>query len=166
MKTPEDYSKLELIASSKQSSKYRYLRELNNDEAWYLGTAWKYNARPSQLPPEGDWNSWLFLGGRGAGKTRAGAEWVAGHVRRARAKRIGLIAATHFEARAVMVEGESGLLGISEGAEYEPSLRRVRWSSGAEAHVLSAEEPDSIRGFQFDLAWADEFCKWADPQSA
>jgi hypothetical protein len=30
-----------------------------------------------QLPPdEPDWRSWLILGGRGAGKTRAGAEWV------------------------------------------------------------------------------------------
>ena len=116
------------------------------------------------MPPRGDWDIWLYLGGRGAGKTRAGAEWVAEHVREAKAKRIGLIAATHSEARAVMVEGESGLLSVSEGAEYQPSLRRVRWS-GAEAHVLSADEPDSIRGFQFDLAWADEFCKWADPQS-
>lgn len=39
--------------------------------------------RDDQLPPEaaqggGDWSIWLALGGRGAGKTRAGAEWVKG----------------------------------------------------------------------------------------
>ena len=38
-------------------------------------------AHEHQLPPEransgADWTTWLMLGGRGAGKTRAGAEWV------------------------------------------------------------------------------------------
>ena len=38
-------------------------------------------AHAHQLPPEransgADWTTWLMLGGRGAGKTRAGAEWV------------------------------------------------------------------------------------------
>ena len=138
---------------------------MTDDEAGYLLDDFRWWAHEGQNPPKKDgWNIWLYLGGRGAGKTRAGAEWVAEQVRNAKAARIGLIAATHSEARAVMVEGESGLLSVSEGAEYEPSNRLVRWS-GAQAHVLSAEEPDSIRGFQFDLAWADEFCKWADPQA-
>jgi phage terminase large subunit-like protein len=34
--------------------------------------------RGAQTPPEGDWRTWLFLGGRGAGKTLAGAAWLAG----------------------------------------------------------------------------------------
>ncbi|MEM1198976.1 MAG: DNA-packaging protein, partial [Pseudomonadota bacterium] len=37
---------------------------------------WGSYARKDQMAPEGDWRVWLFLGGRGAGKTRAGAEWV------------------------------------------------------------------------------------------
>ncbi len=124
-------------------------------------------ARESQKPPSGDWNIWLFLGGRGAGKTRAGAEWVAEQIRARRARRVALIAATHADARNVMIEGPAGLLSVSEGAEYEPSLRRVRWPGlGAEASVMSADEPDSIRGYQFEIAWGDEFCKWPEPQAA
>ena len=72
---------------------------------------WRFwPARAEQLPPKGDWRIWLFLGGRGSGKTRAGAEWVADGVRCGRFRRIGLIGATAHDARSVMVEGESGLL--------------------------------------------------------
>lgn len=117
------------------------------------------------MPPPGDWRIWLFLGGRGSGKTRAGAEWIADGVKRGTMKRIGLIGATWHDARAVMVEGESGLLAVTE-ADFEPSLRRLKWANGAVAMVVSAEEPDAVRGFQFDAVWADEFCKWAYPQAA
>lgn len=144
------------------------LDALTDDEIDYVLGDFVFHASDGQKqPPDGDWSTWLYLGGRGAGKTRAGAEWVAEHVREGRARRVGLIAATHSEARAIMIEGESGLTRLSEGADYQPSLRRVRWiGSGAEAHVLSADEPDAIRGFQFDLAWLDEFCKWANQQAA
>lgn len=96
------------------------------------------------------------MGGRGSGKTRACAEWIADGIRRRRMNRVALIAATHHEARTIMIEGESGLLSVGDGATYEPSLRRVTWPSGAIAHVLSADEPDSIRGHQFDGAWCDD----------
>jgi hypothetical protein len=33
-------------------------------------------ARFTQRPPEGDWRVWGYIAGRGAGKTRAGAEWI------------------------------------------------------------------------------------------
>ena len=106
------------------------------------------------------------MGGRGSGKTRAGSEWIADGIRNKTMQRVALIAATHHEARSIMIEGQSGLLAVSEGAVYEPSLRRVTWPSGAIAHVLSADEPDSIRGHQFDGAWCDEFAKWSEPQDA
>ncbi len=123
-------------------------------------------ARREQLPPKGKWRIWLFMGGRGSGKTRAGAEWIAQGIREGRLMRPALIAATHDEARAVMIEGPSGLLAASKAAMYEPSNRRIIWPCGAVARVLSADDPDSIRGFQFDAAWCDEFCKWQDPQAA
>jgi phage terminase large subunit-like protein len=113
-----------------------------------------------------DWRIWLFLGGRGAGKTRAGAEWLATLVAEGRAARIGLIGATMRDVRAVMVEGESGLLNVVEGLVFEPSNNRVLWPGGAVATLLSAEEPDSLRGHQFDHVWGDEFAKWRDPQGA
>ncbi len=81
-------------------------------------------------------------------------------------QRIGLIGATYNDARAVMIEGGSGLKAVSAGADFEPSLRRIKWPNGAIATVLSADEPDGIRGHQFDAIWADEFAKWSDPQEA
>jgi phage terminase large subunit-like protein len=65
-----------------------------------------------------------------------------------------------------MIEGQSGLLRAAPAARYEPSNNRVLWPSGAMATVLSAEEPDSIRGHQFDAAWGDEFAKWSNAQNA
>jgi phage terminase large subunit-like protein len=141
------------------------LQSLKND-AGLLLKRWRFWARVAQNPPPGDWRIWLFLGGRGAGKTRAGAEWIATGVCHGTMRRIGLVGATFADARSVMIEGESGLLSVCPSAEFEPSNRRVLWPTGAVATVLSAEEPDGIRGHQFDAVWADEFCKWAEPQAA
>jgi len=149
-----------------QNERDEFFASLTEDEAAFLIEDWGYWARDDQLPPEGDWRIWLFLGGRGSGKTRAGAEWIAEGVRDGTMRRIALIGATYAETRSVMIEGESGLLAVSWGANYESSNRRIVWPGGAKAFVLSADEPDSIRGHQFDAAWADEFCKWPDPQGA
>src|ERR1700749_3880554 len=118
------------------------------------------------MPPRGNWRVWLFLGGRGAGKTRAGAEWIINGIRLGKMHRVALVGATHNDVRAVMIEGESGLLRLDDSAIYQSSNQRVLWPSGAVAIVLSAEEPDSFRGHQFDAAWGDEFAKWRDPQAA
>ena len=131
------------------------LRSLNDDEAALLLQDWRFWARDAQLAPDGAWRIWLFLGGRGAGKTRAGAEWIADGVRHGTMRRIGLVGTTFAEARSVMIEGESGLLLVSSSAEFEPSNRRVLWPTGAVADVISAEEPDYVRGHQFDAVWAD-----------
>ncbi|NWG54853.1 MAG: DNA-packaging protein [Hydrogenophilaceae bacterium] len=126
---------------------------------------WETWAHESQLPPRGPWRTWVFLGGRGAGKTRAGAEWIKALIRDGRARRIALIAPTLLDARAVMLEGPSGLLsGWGERPQFAPSLRRLEWRNGAVAHFFSAEDPPSLRGPQFDAAWGDEFCFWAHPQ--
>jgi phage terminase large subunit-like protein len=141
------------------------LASLSDEDAALLDH-WDFWARDSQLPPDGDWRIWLFLGGRGAGKTRAGAEWIASQVREGAARRIGLIGATDRDVRQVMVEGESGLLAVVEGLDFQPSNNLLRWACGAEARLLSAAEPDSFRGYQFDCLWGDEFAKWRDPQAA
>ena len=123
-----------------------------------------------QIPPDGtEWRSWLILGGRGAGKTRAGAEWVKAIALGIweplvnRAERIAIVAPTFAEARLVMIEGRSGLLAIHDDDErprFEPSKRQLTWPNGCVAHVFSAEEPDGLRGPQFDAAWCDELAKW------
>ena len=147
------------------SQRRALLESLDEEDAAALND-WRFWAHAAQLPPDGAWRIWLFLGGRGAGKTRAGAEWIAEEVAHGRMQRVGLIGATMRDARAVMVEGESGLLACVDGAVFEPSNNRVLWPGGAVATLLSAEEPDSFRGHQFDGIWGDEFCKWREPQAA
>ncbi|MCQ0989612.1 DNA-packaging protein [Jiella marina] len=129
---------------------------------------WTALARPAQLPPAGDWRQWLIIGGRGSGKTRAGAEWVkamvAGEAPFATRPhgRVGLIAETLADAREVMIDGESGLLAVSRSLKpvFEASRRRLVFSNGAIAQIFSSEDPDALRGYQFDLAWGDELAKW------
>ena len=128
-----------------------------------LWWSWHYWARAEQMAPPGDWRTWLILAGRGFGKTRAGAEWVRAQAEADGRLRIALVAATMAEARAVMVEGESGLLAIAPPGNrpnFEPSLRRLTWRSGAQAFLYSASEPESLRGAQHHIAWADEIAKW------
>ena len=120
-------------------------------------------ARDDQLPPPGDWTTWLLLAGRGFGKTRTAAEWVRMQVEDKTASRIALVGPTAADVRDTMIEGESGLLAIfppHQRPVYEPSKRRVTFHTGAIAMTYSAEEPDRLRGPQHDAAWADELCAW------
>ena len=125
-------------------------------------------ARPEQVEPAGEWDTWLILAGRGWGKTRTGAEWVRDIVRSGRAGRIALVARTAADVRDVLIEGESGILAISPKGErpvWEPSRRRLTWANGAQATTYSAEEPDQLRGPQHDSAWADELAAWRYPDA-
>jgi phage terminase large subunit-like protein len=142
------------------------LESLSPDDIDLLMHDWAFWARPEQCAPEGDWRIWLFLGGRGAGKTRAGAEWILDCVRKGIMRRVALVGATYADVRDVMIAGESGLVnaGRNDGLRYEPSRRQLHWPDGAVAQAFTAEEPDGLRGHQFDGAWLDEFAKWGAPQ--
>ncbi|MBD3773769.1 MAG: DNA-packaging protein [Rhodobacteraceae bacterium] len=121
------------------------------------------HAHPGQLAPDGAWQVWLVMGGRGFGKTRAGAEWVRTIAEGDPFARIALVGASLGEARSVMVEGESGLIACSPPDRrpvFEPSLHRLRWPNGAQAFLYSAAEPEALRGPQHSHAWCDEIGKW------
>lgn len=123
---------------------------------------WRSIARAEQVAPDGDWTTWLYMAGRGAGKTRAGAEWVHEQIDGG-CRRIALVGATAADVRDVMVEGESGILATARPGMrpvYEPSRRRLTWPNGAIATTYSAEEPERLRGPQHDAAWADELGAW------
>ena len=133
---------------------------------------WKAWARPEQQPPSGDdWAIWLYMAGRGAGKTRSAAEWI-----REKAKdttkgklRFALVARTAADVRDVIVEGESGIINVSPPSErplYEPSKRRLTWPNGNTATCFTADEPDGLRGPQFHYAWADEIAAWRQTPDA
>jgi len=133
---------------------------------------WGFWARLDQLPPKGDWLIWLLLGGRGAGKTRAGAEWVRAAVSGGEwdgmpgISRVALVGETLADVRDVMVEGVSGILAVHPPGErplWQPSRRRLEWPNGAVAQAFSSEDPESLRGPQFEGAWCDELGKWRHP---
>ncbi len=132
-----------------------------------LENSWRAKARPEQVEPEGDWSIWLYLAGRGSGKTRAGAEWALEQIAAGK-RRIALVAPTAGDARDVMVEGESGILACSPDWNrpvYEPSKRRLTWANGAQAATYSADEPERLRGPQHDAAWCDELAAWRFPEA-
>jgi predicted phage terminase large subunit-like protein len=152
------------------------LARLASDDGADLLSDWPGWARPDQAA-EGkgpvSWHTWLILGGRGAGKTRTGAEWVRAKVlgqdwAGMRAGRIALIADTLDDARQVMVEGVSGLLAVHDDWRpvFEPSKRLLSWPNGAVAQLFSADDPDSLRGPQFDAVWCDELAKWRYAEEA
>ena len=131
------------------------------DEFW---PAWRHHG---QAPPPGDWPVWLMLTGRGFGKTRAGAEWVAGLARADGKLRIALVGATIEDAIKVMVAGRSGVLNVArtgEAVTYIKSERLVRFASGAEARLYSGANPDKLRGPEHHVAWCDEIAKWRHPE--
>ena len=146
-----------------------FLAGLSDNALAALPWLFEFWALPHQLPPEGDWKSWVIMGGRGAGKTRAGSEWVRARVEGAtpdapgQARRVALVAETFDQGREVMVFGDSGILACSPPDRrpvWEAGRRRLVWANGAVAQVFSAHEPEALRGPQFDAAWVDELAKW------
>jgi len=140
------------------------LEELKHD--------WNFWARDNQLEPEGkDWNTWFINAGRGFGKTRSGVEWVRENVKRG-VKRIAAVASTNSDIERVMVKGESGFLSVCWKGdktyagkkmgfpEWSPTKRTLTWENGAQVQFFSAEEPERLRGPQFELAWCDETAAW------
>jgi phage terminase large subunit-like protein len=117
----------------------------------------------------GPWTTWLVMAGRGAGKTRLGAEWVhalvSGATPHAHAPHgaIALVGETEHDVREVMIDGPAGLLHTGPRAErphWTPTRRRLVWPNGAVGYAFSAEDPEQLRGPQFDAAWCDELAKW------
>lgn len=138
--------------------------------------AWVLSARLAQYPLLDEHpDIWLVTGGRGAGKTRLGAEWVNALVRglppfatpALRYGRLALVGETLADVRDVMIEGPSGIVGVSQPwrPRYEPSRRRLVWENGAVATIFSSEDPESLRGHQFDAAWCDEAGKWRNAEA-
>ncbi len=164
----------EFLAYQNKQAIENFLAKLSFCELEFLQKDWQIWARDDQLPPSLTkaglpWSTWLILGGRGAGKTRAGAEWV-----RAQAlgtqplacrpcPRIALIGETLADVRSVMIEGVSGILSISNTDDrplFEPSKKQLVWKNGSIAQMFSSEDPESLRGPQFGAAWCDELAKW------
>ena len=138
---------------------------------------WVLSTRRKQYPLlDGQPATWLVMGGRGAGKTRLGAEWVDALVRglppfsagKLRYGNLALVGETLGDVREVMIEGPSGIRSLARGdrPRFEATRRRLVWSNGAVAQMFSSEDPESLRGPQFDAAWCDEAAKWKHAEAA
>ena len=163
------------IASADAELQREFLDSLDDGDLLALPFIFEFWAMNHQLPPEGSWRTWVIMGGRGAGKTRAGAEWVRSIVEGARpldpgrCSRVALVSETIEQVREVMIFGDSGILACSppdRRPEWEASRKRLVWPNGAVATVHTAHDPEGLRGPQFDAAWVDELAKWKKGQDA
>ena len=164
-----ELSLMERYARLPAGKRAALLGEMDAARRLRLMRHWRWTARPAQLAPPGDWTLWLILAGRGFGKTRAGAEWVAAMARSHPGARIALVGQTARDGLAVMIEGESGLLTTGPERfrpQWKASRRTLLWPNGAQATLFSAVEPDQLRGPQFHFAWCDELAAWPNARAS
>lgn len=126
--------------------------------------------RPEQRAPLGTWNVWMYLAGRGAGKTRSCAEYVANKLATNMAWRVGVLAPTYSDARDICIEGESGLLAVFERWGWVEGPRGdyvwnrslgelIVASTGSRVKLFTAEKPNRLRGPQHHLVWVEELAQ-------
>jgi len=146
------------LANASPEERKRIIAGITPHDLLILDAHFETWAQDGQLPPIGEgWRVWLMMAGRGFGKTRAGAEWIHHLGCGRKPLRIALVAANMAEARAIMVEGVSGILSVAGRNQprvtWEPSANRLRWRGGSEAKLFSGDSPDGLRGAEHDFAW-------------
>jgi phage terminase large subunit-like protein len=149
-------------------------KNLTDDQGLLVRDEWMLQGRYQQLLFGGRPRTFLVVGGRGAGKTRTGAEWVNALVRgfapfsqRQKHMHIALVGETLGDVREVMIEGPAGIRTMARGdrPRFEAGRRRLLWANGAVAYMFSSEDPESLRGPQFGAAWCDEAAKWKNAEA-
>ena len=150
------------------SQNAQVIAKLTDAEVMALVYDWSLQARHNQTLPNGNWQNWLILAGRGWGKTRVGSESVKQWVYEGNSEIIHLVGATASDVRDTMVKGESGLLNVfhpDHRPVYKSSQRLIEFHNGSKALLFSAEEPDRLRGPQCFKAWCDELAAWKYPET-
>lgn len=143
------------------------LHEMNRDEWWYT-------ARPEQIPPEGPELVYLYMAGRGAGKSRAGSEWIVERVMKHPFDRHGVptewlvVADTLADARTINAEGPSGILNVLHRRKidhrYKQSPRpMILFPDGPKIYLEGADDQDTGRGYNSAGVLCDEMAKWIKP---
>jgi phage terminase large subunit-like protein len=155
-----------IAAELSAGERERLYAEMVHEEKLAVDHDFASFAHEGQRAPSGDWHTWVVKAGRGFGKTRAGAEWLAREIEDNAGLSIALIGATIDEARKIMVEGRSGILSVAPHliADWSPTLKLVRFERGSEARLFSGARPAQLRGPEHHLAWCDELAKWEKAQ--
>jgi phage terminase large subunit-like protein len=137
------------------------LSKLSPRECKTIMTSWAFNARHEQFEPEGDdWRVWMFTGGRGAGKTRSGAEWIVHNALVRDYKEQAIVSTTHSDLIKTMIFGSSGIKSVCPNIEVNKSDKIITFPNGNKVYGDSAEKPDSLRGPNLYSAWVDELSSW------
>lgn len=145
------------------------LLSLNDEDLAALTwrTEWLATARDNQLPPPGDWTTWMVLAGRGYGKTKLGTEDVGWYGYTHPGTRIAIVGRTAADVRDTCFEGISGLCSVIPPIlvkDYHRSLNELVLKNGSRFKGYSAEEPDKLRGPQAHRALCDELASWANAE--
>lgn len=141
----------------------RTILALSPAEAAAILHDWEFWARPEQLPPPGEWFTWLIRAGRGFGKTRTGSQTAIAWARAAESMQILIAGRTSGDVRSYQIEGPSGILACSPPdfrPLYEPSKRQLTWPNGVVGVIRYGDQPDGFRGFEGGRAWLDELFHW------
>ena len=104
------------------------------------------------------------MAGRGAGKTRTAAEWLAWEAIRQPMTRWAIVAPTFSDARDTCAEGESGVISILRRYKmlksWNRSIGEIILTNGSRIKLFSADQPDRFRGPQHHGAWCDELAAY------
>lgn len=183
-----------LLATMPEQQQAAWLAE---QEDWLLDEIirgeWWYTGRPEQQTPEGSWFVWLLLSGRGFGKTRTAAEWLAEQVLTTPFDVQGfrtewlIVAETLPDAMRLCVNGPAGIGRVLErrlGPEKRTPKDAGRWRRGTNSgksfiqiydengmecqviYIEGAQDEDVGRGYNLAGAWLDEFAKWPKPDGS
>ena len=167
---PRDLDIREYLLTLPPRWRQRAIESLGPESRETYDRAWSEWTHAGQREPSGPWSTWVIMAGRGFGKTRAGAEWITSLVAAHEGVplKIALVGATLEDARRVMVEGTSGLIEVGAGwvSDWEPSLGRLRFRTGASAQIFSGASPAMLRGPDHHFAWCDELAKWEKPRES
>lgn len=140
--------------------------------------SWTLRMRPYQFAPGAPrvvwpadterWSTWLDLGGRGAGKTFAGAYWAQRQAEQD-PDGIGLIVGpTYGHMKQNQLYGPSGILRWAP-PWARPQWREIDhllvWPNGAKALCVPAQEADKFRGGGYSWQWGDEIVAWKGTQA-
>lgn len=130
----------------------------------------KWEPQAHQLAPVGEWWTWVFQGGRGTGKSDAGAYWLDEHMEGPACDRRWpgghkaiVLGPTHGDAVASCVKGVSGLKAHNPEVEFvgRKDGSFVIWPNGAEAVVLGMHTENDAERLRAQSAnvcawWVDE----------
>mgnify|MGYP003136505515 FL=1 len=136
-----------------------------------LLTSWYSKARPNQLVvDDSKYNIYLFLAGRGWGKTLTGAYDLTQYCLTNPNSICGVVAPTYGDLKRVCFGGESGLINIVDkdlldSTGYNKSSNEIHFFNGSKIIGIPAESYDRLRGVQFHRAWLDELCSYRYPEA-